>query len=67
MRIKAMLHNLKQQDKDRFKSGDLLFIKQKLEEELEKTKNDLISLPINKVEELRGKAQMLTLIINLLP
>lgn len=60
------LDNLKTPEKERFLTGDIHFIKEVLEEELDLTKNDLIFFPKEKLEELRGRAKVLATILNLL-
>lgn len=60
------LDNLGSKDKERIKSGDIQLIKEIIKKELEDIKEDLIFLPMEKVEELRGKARILVSLIKLL-
>jgi hypothetical protein len=59
--------NLSSEQKQRIKSGDIKYLKGILEKEYEEAKENLISFPLDKVEELRGSAKTLSAIIKLLP
>ena len=61
-----ILDNLKAPDKERIKSGDLAFIKELIRKDLETTKESLITFPIDKVQELRGRAKVLSTLLTLL-
>lgn len=59
------LDNLDKASKDRF-ARDLAYIKKILGDELEGLKDDLIDFPEAQLEQLRGKAQQLRRILQLL-
>lgn len=61
------LTNLSTADKRQIKSGDIKFLKKILLKEYEDTKENLVSFPLDKIQELRGKAVELSAIIKLLP
>jgi hypothetical protein len=61
------IDNLPIRDIERVKSGDIRYLTVLLDAELEYIKEDLISLPVSKVEELRGKAKAIKAILKLLP
>lgn len=61
------LNNLSKSDKDRIKSGDVKFLKRALESEYSEALQELVTFPLDKVQELRGKAVALATIIKLLP
>jgi len=59
------LSNLSNESKNRV-GRDLFYLKEVLQKELEATKSDIIFVPSDKIEELRGRAKVLTLIISLI-
>lgn len=61
------LDNLSNEAKARVKSGDIKFLKNILAEEYEEVKEDLIYCTVDKSEQVRGRAMLLTSIIKLLP
>ncbi len=61
------INNLSKLDRDRIKSGDVKFLKKILEWEYEEIKEELVTFPLDKIQELRGKATELSVIIKLLP
>ena len=54
-------------DKDRIKSGDVKFLKRALESEYSEVLEELVTFPLDKIQELRGKAVAFATIIKLLP
>ena len=61
------INNLSKSDRGRIKSGDVIFLKRCLESELESVKDDLVTFPLDRIQELRGQAVALATIIKLLP
>ena len=61
------LNNLSKMDKDRIKSGDVKFLKRALESEYSEVLEELVTFPLDKIQELRGKAVAFATIIKLLP
>jgi hypothetical protein len=62
MRLDNLSHNMLRE----IQGGNKETLKKALKEELECTKEELIVFPLEKIEELRGKAKALQLIIDLL-
>jgi hypothetical protein len=60
------LDNLDQTSKERFRAGDKQFIKKTVKEEANLVMQDLVYYPVEKVGELRGRAQVLLLLNQLL-
>lgn len=60
------LNNLNKRTKEEIESGNKRILLSVLKEELTETKEELIDLPLTKIEELRGVAKTLRTIIKLL-
>jgi hypothetical protein len=60
------LDNLNSDQKEAFRRRDIDFILKVLQEELVHTKNELVSMPLEKIGELRGRAKTLQSIVKLL-
>jgi hypothetical protein len=58
--------NISKEEKERCKT-DPLFLREKLEKELEHIKNMLLSSPLDKVLSLQGRASALQDVITMLP
>jgi predicted trehalose synthase len=54
------------EQRERFRTREVEFIYKALKEELEHTKEELVSMPMDKVGELRGRARVLKTIVKLL-
>ncbi len=61
------IDNLDRESIGRIKAGDIQYLKALLVDELGGVKEDLINLPLERVEELRGRGKVLLGIIKLLP
>ena len=60
------LDNLNMEQRDRFRTREVEFIYKALKEELEHTKEELVSMPMDRLGELRGRARVLKTIVKLL-
>jgi len=61
------ISNLGADSLSRIKAGDWGFFKRILQSELEATSEELLEFPIEKVEELRGRAKLLKILLEIIP
>jgi len=60
------LDNLNMEQRERFHSKEVGFIYKVLKEELDHTKSELVTMPMDRIGELRGRARVLQTIVKLL-
>jgi hypothetical protein len=61
------ISNLKTESLSKIKAGDWRFFKEVLGGELEATSEEILEFPIEKVEELRGRAKLLKVLLEIIP